>query len=85
MRHVAGCGDIYRNLQAEEDKHLGPDAGTLRGSIDAERFERRQDNQDGRPTVVKRERKMDKDLVSGALRLVVLFDNVIDMLLSNTQ
>ena len=43
------------DLQPEEDEDLGPDARVVVQAVDAERVERGDDDEDGRPAVVERE------------------------------
>ena len=69
-------------VQGEEGEDVSPDAGRLGRCVVTEGLERGQNNENSRPTVVKRERKVDEDLVRSALRLVVLLDDVVDVLRS---
>jgi hypothetical protein len=71
---------LSMDVQSEEDKDLGPDAGVVRESVDAEGLECGQENEHGRPPVVERERQVHEELVGRARRLVMLLDNVVDVL-----
>lgn len=71
--------------QGEEGEDVGPDAGGLDGGVDAERFKGGEDDEDGRPAVVEREREVNEHFVRGVLRLVVLLDDVIDVLCTQHQ
>ena len=66
--------------EAEEYEDLGPDASLVLPCVDAEGLEGGQNNKDGRPAVVEREGEVDEDLVSGALWLVELLHDVVDVL-----
>ena len=73
------------DLQGEEGKDVSPDASGVDRSVDAEGLEGSQDDEDGRPAVVEREREVDEDLVRSALGLVVLLDDVVDVLRAQFQ
>ncbi len=49
-------------------------------AVDAERVERGDDDEDGRPAVVEREGEVDKELVAPRLGDVVLLHNVVNVL-----
>ena len=68
------------HVQGEEDADAGPDAGGLGGGVVAEGLEEGEDDENGRPAVVEREGEVDEDLVGGALRLVELLHDVVDVL-----
>ena len=67
------------DLQSEESEDVSLDASRLNSSVVAERLEGGEDNEDGRPAVVKGEGQVDEDLVRSALWLVVLLDDVVDV------
>ena len=69
-----------RSLQGEEDKDLGPDACAMRVCVDTKRLKRGQNHKDGRPSMVKRERQVNKQFITPRLGRVELFDFVVDML-----
>ena len=69
-----------RHLQGKEDKDFGPDAGVVVNGVDTERLKGAQNNEDGGPPVIQRERKVDEDLISVGLRRVMLLHDVIDVL-----
>lgn len=48
--------------------------------IDAESLETSEDDEDGGPTMVQGERKMDEELISQRFRDMVLLDDVVDVL-----
>ena len=78
----AGVNQAWRKgyVQGEEGEDVSPDARRLGRSVVTEGLERGQNNEDSRPAVVERERKVDEHLVRSALGLVVLLDDVVDML-----
>ena len=74
--------DIYRakGLQCEEDENFGPDACTMGETVDTKGIKRSDDDEDGGPTVVKREGEVDEELVGIRLGCVVFLDDVVDVL-----
>lgn len=72
-----GCG--LEEEEGKEDKDLGPDASVVGNGVNTERGECGEDDKDGCPAMVEGERKVDEDLVCRAGRLVILFDNVVDV------
>ena len=68
------------HVQGEEDADAGPDAGGLGRGVVTEGFQEGEDDEDGRPTVVEQEGEVDEDFVGGALGLVELLHDVVDML-----
>lgn len=71
-----GLGD----LQREEDKDLGPNSGLVVDGVYTECLKGGQDDENGRPAVVERERKVDEELVRVRLRRVVFLHDVVDVL-----
>ena len=71
------------NVQGKEHKNFGPNASRLGVSVDAKCFERGQDDEDGRPPMVKRERQMYKYFVTGISRYMVLLHDIVDVLWDN--
>ena len=67
-------------VQGEEGKDVSPDASRLSSGVVTEGLERGQNNENSRPAVVERERKVDEHLVRSALGLVVLLDDIVNML-----
>ena len=73
-------GEWRGDVQGEEDADAGPDAGGLGRRVVAEGFQEGEDDEDGRPTVVEPKGEVDEDFVGGALGLVELLHDVVDML-----
>ncbi len=71
---------MQRDIQCEEDEDLSPDTSLVVKGTDTKRLEGGQDDKDSSPTVVKREWQVNKDFIGSALRRVMLFDDVVNML-----
>ena len=78
-------GNKEKDLQGEEDKDFGPDTGMMIPRVDTECFECSEDNEESRPPMVKREGKVDEELVRVILRVMELLHDVIDVLGKVTQ
>jgi len=75
---IGGCCSLQEE-EGEEDENFGPDACTMGETVDTEGIESGNDDEDGGPTVVKREGKVDEELVGIRLGCVVFLDNVVDV------
>jgi len=73
------CGGGFEEEESEEDEDLGPDAGGVSEGIDAEGLEAGEENEDGRPPVVEREREVDEELIISTLRNVELLHDIVHM------
>jgi len=59
---IRGRGS-FKEEQAQEDEDLGENAGLLGGRVDAKRLESGKNNQNSRPSVIKREGKVNPKFV----------------------
>lgn len=75
---VGGCGGLEEE-KGEEHEHLRPDTGMVSERVHAKCGKCGQNDEDGGPAVIEGEREVDKDLVSGAGRLMILLDDVVDV------
>lgn len=66
-----GGGSGLENEEREEDEDLGPDTGWVGVCVAAKGFEASQEDEDGGPTVVEREGKMDEDCEEADLELII--------------
>ena len=66
--------------QSKEDKDFCPDACTMGDCVHTEGIKRTEDNENGCPTVVEREGKVDEELITIGIWAVEFLDNVVDML-----
>ena len=71
--------------QGKENEYFRPDAGMLFVRVVTERLECRQDDEDGGPAMVEREREVDEELVGSGLRRVMLLDDVVNVLGANAS
>lgn len=71
---------MERGLQGKEDEDLGPDAGVMGETVNAKGVKGGDDDEDGGPSVVEREGKVDEELVAPGLGDVMLLDEVVNML-----
>lgn len=69
-----------RNSQGKEDKDFRPDTSMVVSGVDTECLEGAQNDEDGGPPVIQRERKVDENLISVGLGRVMLLHDVIDVL-----
>jgi hypothetical protein len=69
-----------KHLQSKEHKHLCPNAGMVVDFIDTKCLESSEDDKDRRPTMIKRERDMNKKFIRQRLRDMVFLNDVVDML-----
>jgi len=74
-----GSGRGLEEKESKEDKDLGEDASLVVRSVHAERFKSSEENQDGCPSVIEGERKMDEEFVPKFLAFVIFLDDVVDM------
>lgn len=65
--------------QSKEYENFGPNTGWFKKRIDAECFKRSDDNENGRPPMVKGERQVDQDFVTGVSRCMELLHDVVDV------
>lgn len=75
---VGGTGG-FEDEEGQEDEDLGPDAGAVGVSVDAECFEGSQEDEDGGPAVVEREGKMDEEFIAQVAGGVILLDDIVDV------
>jgi len=66
--------------QSKEDKDFCPDACTMGDCVHTEGIKRSEDNENGCPTMVEREGKVDEELISIGVCAVEFLDYVVDML-----
>jgi len=69
----------FKEKEGEEHKDFGEDASMMMEGIDTEGIECGDENQEGRESVPKRERKMDPKFIMDVLGRVMLLHNVIDV------
>lgn len=68
-----------RNASRRGRTYLSPDAGLVVERRNTEGFERGQDDENGRPSVVERERQVDEQLVGDGAGRVMLLDDVVNV------
>lgn len=74
-----GSSRTLKEEKGEEHENFGPNAGVVVKLIDAESLETSEDDEDGGPTMVQGERKMDEELISQRFRDMVLLNDVVDV------
>jgi hypothetical protein len=74
-----------KNVQCDRYPSLRSRTGAMLGSIGTERLECSEHNEDGRPTVVKREGKMDEKFIIEIGRCMELLDDIINVLEGNCR
>lgn len=72
-----------RNLQEYEDEDLGPDTRVLMVAVHAEGFKSGDEEKDGGPAAVEREREVDEYPISPRLGDVVFLYNIVNVLKEN--
>jgi len=77
-KRVCGGGG-FEEEETEEHKHLCPYTRGLDERVHAECLKSGENNQDGRESMVQREREVDPEFVIDVLTSMVLFDNVVDV------
>lgn len=80
-----GSGGALEKEESQEDENLGPNAGAMGESVHSKCLKSTEDNEDGSPSVVERERQVDEYFVGHFLRRMVLFDDIIDVCHSGTN
>jgi hypothetical protein len=75
---VGGRGGL-EDEEREEDEDLGPDASAVGEGVAAECLEAGQEDEDGGPTVIEGEGKVDEEFIAQVVGSVILLDDVIDM------
>lgn len=75
---VGGRGGL-EGEEREEDEDLGPDTSVVGVGVDAECLEAGQEDEDGGPTVIEGEGKVDEEFIAQGVGSVILLDDVIDV------
>jgi hypothetical protein len=71
---------MERGLQGKEDEDLGPDTGVVGETVDTKSVKGGNNDEDGGPSVVEREGKVDEELVAPGLGDMMLLDDIVNML-----
>jgi len=71
--------------ECEEDEELGPELGRVSSRVDTESLKGSQPDKDNCPSVVERERKVDKKFAGQADTPAMLVDNVVDVAYSGAH
>jgi len=78
-REGIGSRGTLEEEESKENENLCPNAGGIVEAAYTEGVECGDDDENGGPTMVKREGEMDEELIRVGLCAVMLFDNVIDV------
>jgi hypothetical protein len=74
-----GCRGGLQGQKSQEDKDFGENASLVGASVDTESLEGGQENEDGSPTVPKREWEVDPEFIVYIAATVILLDDVVDV------
>lgn len=74
-----GGGSTLEEEECEEDENFAPDARCVGSCVYAKGLEGGEDDEDGSPSVVERERKVNEDFIQSALGKIVFLDDVVDV------
>lgn len=75
-----GGGSAFEEEQGEEDENFGPDTGRVSCGVNTKGGEGREDDEEGCPSVVEGEGKVNEEFFPDRLSGVILLDDVIDVL-----
>lgn len=74
-----GGGSAFEEEQGEEDENFGPDTGRVSCGVNTKGGEGREDDEEGCPSVVEGEGKVNEEFFPDRLSGVILLDDVIDV------
>jgi len=74
-----GCRGGLQRQESQEHKDLGENASLVSAGVDTESLKGSQENEDGGPTMPKREWEVDPELIVHIAATVVLLDDVVDV------
>lgn len=74
-----------RDAQGKEHENFGPNVGWLSKRVDAKCFKRSQDDENGCPPMIERERQVNEYFVTSVRGCVILLHDVVDVLWENMK